>query len=427
MAIEKKTNILIVGSGGREEALKWKLSHSPRISNIFVAPGNGGTSPRGENVAIGINELDRLATFAADNNALTIVGSEEPLAKGIVNLFQEEGLPIFGPTKEAAVVESSKIEAVKLFQKLNIPHPFSYIPDNGDHGLALAEIIPFPYVVKGDALAGGKDVFVPETRAEGIEVVQSFVKQGKRFLFQKREYGPEVSLMAFTDGTVVVPLLPAQDHKRRFENDKGPNTGGMGAYAPVPKRVYSETTHKQVYDDILVPLVHGLRERGTPFKGVLYAGLMLTQEGPKVIEFNCRLGDPETQPLMMLLKSDLFVAINATIRETLEPEHVEFKQGAAVIAVMVSNGYPGSYETGYPVSGLDAAESSEFFEVFHAGTRRDTTGQILTSGGRVLGPTAYSPKGLSDARKNMYAKMALLGFAHEDHRLDIAAPALKNY
>lgn len=423
----KKYKILVVGSGGREHALGWKLSQSPQVANIYFAPGNGGTNGLGENVQIAAEDIRGLTAFAKSKNIdLTVVGPEVPLSKGIVDEFTKESLVIFGPTKSAARLESSKVWAVRFMQKYNIPHPESHIftqaekAKNFIKGLEENEL-----VVKADGLAAGKGVIVCKGKKEAqkavdrIMVKKEFGGAGDKIIIQKRLYGPELSLLAFTDGKTVVPLLPAQDHKQVFTGDRGPNTGGMGAYTPVP------FVKKQLFDQItkavLERAVVGMQKEGCPYKGVLYAGLMLTPHGPKVLEFNVRFGDPEAQALLVLLKSDLLPILLACITGSLGKQKVLFHKGAALCVVLASKGYPGAYQKGVPIRGLQKTSNAI---VFHAGTTLKD-GQVVSSGGRVLNVTARA-KTIADASRIVYnmIRPRKVYFKGMHYRKDIGKQAL---
>lgn len=399
-----KKKILIIGSGGREHALGWKLKQSTHIGKMFFAPGNGGTSQLGENISIAVHDKKELLKFAKKQKIdLIVVGPEAALATGIVDLFEKNNLKIFGPTKKAALIETSKSWATHFMKRHFIPHPRSReFTDAEKAKKFLRSSIGYQVVIKADGLAAGKGVIVHDTIDEAIQAIDTimiakeFGSAGNRILIQERLSGPELSVLAFTDGTTVIPLLSAQDHKRVFDNDKGPNTGGMGAYAPVPF-VTDELMQKIQYE-ILQPTVDGMREEGIPYKGVLYAGLMLTMDGPKVIEFNARFGDPEVQPLMMLLKSDLYEVLMACIDGTLQKDQVTFRKGAAICVVIAAGGYPGKYNKGDEIRGLNRDEKD--ITVFHAGTKIEN-GVVVTDGGRVLGVTTHAGS-FTEAQKKAY-------------------------
>lgn len=400
--------ILVIGSGGREHALVWKLSQSPLVKKVYCAPGNAGTLEDGENLAIAADDVTRLVRFARENAIdLTVVGPEAPLVAGIVNEFRRQGLVIFGPTAAAARLEGSKVFTKKLLRKASIPTAefavFSRFPeaeryiDEGDEQ---------PLVVKADGLASGKGVFVCATRAEAKAAVRTILQErsfgdaGSQVVIEECLAGEEASILAIVDGDTIVPLEVAQDHKRAYDNDLGPNTGGMGAYCPA-----SVVTHEimdEIVRRILVPTVHTMKVDGCPFSGVLYAGVMLTAGGPKVLEFNVRFGDPEAQPVLMRLKTDLAdVLLKAATGRLGELEGLDWDPRPAVCVVMASEGYPGDYKKGHPIYGLDEADKLPDVKVFHAGTALKN-GEVQNTGGRVLGVTALGNT-ISEAKQNAYA------------------------
>lgn len=397
--------VLIVGSGGREHAIGWKLQQSPDVGNLYFAPGNAGTAEIGENVPLSWVDEHR--------PALTVVGPEVPLAAGIVDVFEERGLPIFGPNKAASQLEVSKAWATDFMVRHAIPHPRSRVFRETDEAICFVRKPPWQnIVIKADGLAAGKGVILPELPVEAEDAVRSmlsgktFGDAGRTIVIQERLTGPEVSVLAFCDGKVAVPLIPAQDHKRRLDGDRGPNTGGMGAYAPV-----RDVDVEEIHRTILQPTVDGMRGEGHPYKGILYAGLMLTSQGPRVLEYNVRFGDPETQPLMMLLESDLTPILMACIQGTLKPEMVRFRSGAAVCVVLASEGYPESSTKGVIIEGLDAVRDPNI-QIFHAGT------------GRVLGVTAYGTT-IGEALQRAYGAIGTEGvhFKGMQYRNDIGKQA----
>ncbi len=422
--------ILIIGSGGREHALGWKLKQSNRVGKIYFAPGNGGTTQLGENVDIKASEIEKLLQFVLRNSiGLTIVGPEAPLALGIVDLFRKNKLVIFGPTKRAAQLETSKAWAVEFMKRNNIPQPFSYPFKDYKRALKFVNSRdPLSIVIKASGLALGKGVILPQTKKDATNAIEDimvrkiFGDAGSEIIIQERLSGPEVSLLALTDGTTIVPLVSAQDHKRIFDNDKGPNTGGMGAYAPVP--FFTKQAEKEAFETILKPTITGMKKEGIPYQGVLYAGLMMTDAGPKVLEFNARFGDPETQPIMMMFKSDLFEALYACANGTLGKEKITFHRGSSICVVIASKGYPGHYDKGEIIHGLDRNYGKETV-VFQAGTAMKDN-YAVTSGGRVLGVTAKG-KDIKSAIKNAYSiigKKAVY-FRGMRYRKDIGKKALK--
>jgi len=387
-------NVLIVGEGGREHALAWKLAQSRRIQRVFVAPGNAGTALEAENVDISAADTPRLIKFAQQNQiGLTVVGPEVPLSRGLVDAFQQSRLKVFGPSKAAAELESSKVFCKNLLRHADVPTADYQVFRNVDHAVMfLTEREDMPLVVKADGLAAGKGVFVCANKAEALEAVRrigrdkEFGDAGKQILIEERLDGQEASVLAITDGRTIVTLPPAQDHKRAFDGDAGPNTGGMGAYCPAP--LIDEAALHLIEEQVLVPTVHAMKRGRRPFRGVLYAGLMMTNQGPKVLEYNVRFGDPECQPLLMRLQSDLLDVLEATVDGKLdEIEPLRWDPRPAVCVVMASEGYPGPYERGLPIRGLEEAAKLPDVKIFHAGTSI-SNGQVVTNGGRVLGVTA---------------------------------------
>ncbi|MGL6226216.1 MAG: phosphoribosylamine--glycine ligase [Thermoguttaceae bacterium] len=391
-------NVLIVGSGGREHALAWKIKQSPRVHRVFVAPGNAGTARDAQNVAIEETDFPALIRFAKENEVgLTVVGPEIPLCLGIVDAFESEGLRIFGPNQKAAQLEGSKIFCKEILKKGNVPTGSHHSFYKADDAIGFLEADrDMPVVVKADGLAAGKGVFVCDHRNEAIEAIRrvqdeaEFGQAGSRFMLEERLTGEEASVLAITDGQTIVTLQPAQDHKAAFDGNRGPNTGGMGAYSPA--RLVDDTMLHWIEEHVLVPTVHALNRNETPFKGVLYAGLMMTPQGPKVLEYNVRFGDPECQPLLMRLKTDLVEIMEATIDGTLDRiAPLDWDPQTAICVVLASQGYPGPYEKGKIIHGLEIADSVPHVKVFHAGTRLSEKGEVLTNGGRVLGVTALGP------------------------------------
>ncbi len=421
--------ILIIGSGGREHALGWKLCQSPKVEKIYFAPGNAGTAMIGDNLPIKATEIDKLSDFAEKNKiGLTVVGPENPLSLGIVDLFESKGLKIFGPTKSAARLESSKAWSSQFMNKYHIPQPKSFVFHSYKKAHDFIDEISRPQsiVIKASGLALGKGVILPASKKEALTAIKTmmvdkqFGEAGREIVIQEKLTGPEVSVMAMTDGKTIIPLLPAQDHKRICDNDRGPNTGGMGAYAPVP--FVDKHLMGQIQKTILEPTIVGMKKEGCPYKGILYAGLMLTEDGPKVLEYNARFGDPETQPLMMLLQTDLLKLFLSVVNGTLEKQKIEFLQEAAVCVVLAAAGYPGKYAKGETIYGLDKKTYPPAF-VFQAGAVGQN-GQTVVSGGRVLGVTAKG-KDLKSAIKNGYSSIGKKGvyFKNMQYRKDIGAKA----
>jgi phosphoribosylamine--glycine ligase len=381
--------VLIIGSGGREHALAWKLKQSKKIQKLFCAPGNAGMMRIAKCVNIKANDIEQLADFAVDTGInLTVVGPEQPLALGVVDEFKRRKLKIFGPEKSAARLESSKAFAKEFMQKYHIPTAAFRIFDSLAEAIGFCKGIEFPTVIKVDGLAAGKGVMIVHNQEQAIQTLEQifterkFGEAGLRVIIESCLTGQEVSVMVITDGKTYLPLLPSQDHKQLLDGDRGPNTGGMGAFCPA--EFVTETVMGQINQFVLQPLIAALRKENIPYRGVLYAGLMLTAAGPKVLEFNCRFGDPETQAVLPLLKTDLMEVMRATVEGRLEKMgQLEWRRGSAVCVVMSSRGYPGEYTTGQRIAGLqDVREEGAY--VFHSGTERNNN-QWVTSGGRVLG------------------------------------------
>jgi len=426
-------HILVVGSGGREHALAWKLAQSSRSERIFVAPGNAGTASEGgkiENLAIKEHNVPALIQFAKENNVgLTVVGPEVPLCAGMVDAFEAESLRIFGPNKAAARLEESKIFCKEILRKGNVPTANSYAFTRGSDAIAfLTADRDAPIVVKADGLAAGKGVFVCENRAEAVEAIERISKNrefgsaGDSLILEERLQGQEASVLAITDGRTIVTLQPAQDHKAAYDGDTGPNTGGMGAYSPAP--VVDGKSLQRIEEYVLVPTVHTLNMNGTPFKGVLYAGLMMTKQGPKVLEYNVRFGDPECQPILMRLKTDLVDIFEATIDGTLDQlAPLDWDTRSAVCVVMASKGYPGDYAKGFAIHGLEEATKVPNTKVFHAGTALNDAGEIVTNGGRVLGVTGLGNT-VSEAKSAAYAAVECIRWEGAWCRKDISDKAI---
>jgi phosphoribosylamine--glycine ligase len=423
--------VLVVGNGGREHALAWKIRQSSHVERVFVAPGNAGTAADAENVAIAATDIPRLLEFARQNEiGLTVVGPEATLAAGLVDAFQGEGLRTFGPLRAAADLEASKVFCKNLLRHADVPTAdYRAFRDAKAAITFLKDRDDTPVVVKADGLAAGKGVVVCDNREQALAAVEriAFAKEfgeaGNQLVIEERLHGEEASVLAFTDGHTLVSMPACQDHKRAHDGDKGPNTGGMGAYCPTPL-VTSELLAK-VEEKILVPTVHQMKRSRRPFRGVLYAGLMVTSQGAKVLEYNVRFGDPETQPLLMRLKSDLVDLLEATIDGTLdEVAAPEWDPRPSVCVVMASEGYPDKYERGHPIRGLEEAAKVPDVKVFHAGTaiRED---QVVTDGGRVLGVTALGSS-ISAAKLQAYTAVKAIRFSGAWCRKDISDKAL-NY
>ncbi len=419
--------ILVIGSGGREHALVWKIHQSPRVKKIYCAPGSAAIGELAENVPLGVEDMERLAAFAEKEKIdLTVVGPELPLTLGIADLFEARGLRIFGPDKSAARLEGSKAFAKEILRNHHIPTAaFETFTDARSAKSYLSKLRP-PYVVKADGLAAGKGVLIGQSRAQAetaideILVRKVFAQAGEKVVIEEFLEGEEASFMALTDGEHVLPLASCQDHKRVFDNDEGPNTGGMGAYSPAP--VVTPTIHRRILDDILAPLFAGLRKKNILYRGVLYVGLMITQDGPKVLEFNARFGDPECQPIMMRLKSDLVPLLEATIDGKLDAIEPEWHNEAAVCVVLCAKGYPGAYDKGKEIHGLEDLKNWRKGFVFHAGTSRQND-RWLTSGGRVLGVTALGST-IGAAVEEAYRAVGKISWDGMHYRKDIAQKAI---
>lgn len=419
--------VLVVGGGGREHALVWKLAQSPRVEKIYAAPGNAGIAQLAECVPISSGDIEGLLGFAKEQGiGLTFVGPEDALMKGIVDRFEAEGLRVFGPRAAAAQLEGSKAFAKDLMKKYEIPTGEYQIFTDYDNALAFVWELDERCVIKADGLAAGKGVVVADTDTEAMAAVKemmldrAFGVAGDRIVVEERLVGQEVSVLAFTDGRTVVPLLAAQDHKQVFDGDKGPNTGGMGAYCPAP--IYTPELARSVVPKILEATVLAMEAEGCPYRGVLYAGLMITEKGPKVLEFNVRFGDPEAQPLLAMLDTDLVDIAEAVIDGRLSELEIRWKPGAAVCVVAAAGGYPGSYAKGEPIEGLDTAADDADVIVFHAGTKLEGD-RVVTAGGRVLGVTAVADD-IPSAISKAYETVGKISFKDIYYRKDIGQKAL---
>ncbi len=420
--------ILVVGSGGREHTLVWKIAQSPMVDKIFCAPGNAGTATLAENVAIKAEDIDGLAAFAAENAIdLTVVGPEGPLVKGIVDVFESKGLAAFGPSKAAAQLEGSKVFSKNHMLKYGISCAKGKSFTDPAKAKTYAKALGVPCVVKADGLAAGKGVIVCSSLNEAEEAIDgmlegnTFGEAGALVVVEECLKGEEASFIALTDGKTVLPLPESQDHKRIFDNDEGPNTGGMGAYSPAP--VLDHYLRTKAMNEVMIPAVQGMAKEGTPFKGVLYAGLMVDGDKIKVLEFNTRLGDPETQPILMRLKNDLVPLMEACCDGTLHNHSIKIDPRAAMCVVISSGGYPGAYETGHEITGLDAANAVKDTVVFHAGTALEGD-KVVASGGRVLGVTALGDT-VEAAINTAYEACGKIAFKDCFMRKDIGAKALK--
>ncbi len=420
-------NILVVGGGGREHALVWKLKQSELVTNVFCAPGNAGIAQIAECRDIPVTDIQGLLQFAMEKNVdFTVVGPELPLVMGIVDEFEKNSMPVFGPSEKAAELEGSKTFCKYLLDKYDIPTATYKVFTEYNEAREYLENSVIPIVVKADGLAAGKGAIVCMTREQAFDAIDLIMKQnafgeaGRKVVIEEFMEGPEVSVLAIADGENLVYLTPSQDHKRIFDQDKGPNTGGMGAYAPTP--YIDEAMMDHIKKTIMEPTLKGLALEGRPYKGVLYAGLMMTQSGPKVLEYNCRFGDPETQAVLPLVKTDLLEAMMASRDGTLKDLDFENYDSAAVCVVIASGGYPGKYENGKEILGLDG-RIDENIMVFHAGTRFEGD-KVVTNGGRVLGVTAAGDN-IKQAIDKVYKGVGKIAFDGAYYRRDIAWRALK--
>ena len=423
--------ILLIGSGGREHALAWKLAQSTQVEKIYAAPGNPGIAAveKCECVELNLKDLDSVADFAEEHGIdLTVVGPEATLVAGIADVFAARGLAVFGPSKAAAELEGSKAFAKNIMAKYNIPTAFFKVCEDLETAKAYVKEKGAPIVIKADGLAAGKGVVVAMTEAEALEAIDEMMGEqhkfggaGARVVIEEFMQGEEASLLAFTDGEYIVPMIASQDHKRAFDGDKGPNTGGMGTYAPAP--VLTDILRLRAVEKILKPIVAAMKAEGRTYKGCLYAGLMVCGDEVKVVEFNCRFGDPETQVVLPLLDGDLAEIMLACATGGLDKVDVAWKDRAAVCVVLASGGYPESYKQGYPISGLDKAAAMPETVVFHAGTKM-ADGEVVTAGGRVLGVTATG-KDIAEAQERAYKAAGVISFTDMQYRKDIAWRALK--
>jgi phosphoribosylamine--glycine ligase len=420
--------VLLVGGGGREHALAWKLAQGPSVDLLLAAPGNAGIEEVAECRPVDADDVAGLVRLAEEEAVdLVVVGPEAPLVAGLVDELERRGMAAFGPPADGARIEGSKVWAKELCVSLGIPTARSETFADATEAERYLDGLEPPYVIKAEGLAAGKGVTVTDSREGAVAAVRSalvdraFGAAGERVLVEEFLEGREVSALALTDGETTIPLAPAQDFKRVADGDAGPNTGGMGAYSPVP--YVDEDTWRRIGEEVLEPVVRGLRDRGIRYRGVLYAGLMLTSEGPKVLEFNCRFGDPETQAIVPRLDADLAELLAATARGTLADHKVVWRPEACVTVVLASEGYPGSYPSGVPIEGLDNENESDTVHVFHAGTSR-RFGRVVTAGGRVLAVSALG-KGLAEARDRAYRAASRISFEGMHHRTDIAEEAAR--
>jgi len=419
--------VLVVGSGGREHSLVWKISQSPLVKKIYCAPGNAGISSLAELVDIKAEHIFALLEFAKKKKIdLTVIGPEAPLVDGIVDAFEKEGMMVFGPRGSAAILEGSKVFSKDFMQRHGIPTASAEIFDNEKKALQHIENSKSALVIKADGLAAGKGVIVCSSKVDAkvaidrIMAKKEFGEAGATVVIEECLVGEEASILAFTDGETIVPMASSQDHKRAFDDDKGPNTGGMGAYSPAP--VVTDELFRQIDKTILKPTIAGMKKDGCLYKGVLYVGVMVTEDGPKVLEYNARFGDPETQAILPRMKSDLVEIMMAVVEGKLADVNIEWDGRSAVCVVMASGGYPGSYEKGKEIKGLKEAGELSDVVVFHAGTKK-LNGKIVTSGGRVLGVTALGSD-IKGAIDNAYKAVGLIDFDKAHYREDIGKKAL---
>jgi len=413
-----------VGAGGREHALSWKLSTSEKIDQVYTAPGNGGTS---QNIELSVTDIEGLAKFAQEKNCFTVVGPEDPLAAGIVDAFVEKGLPIFGPSKNAAKLESSKIWAKEFMKRNSIPTADFEIFDDAQKAKDFVKSYEKPVVIKADGLAAGKGVIVCKNKDEANDAIdtiltkKSFGDAGSKIIIEERIDGVEASYIALCDGKIALPMATSQDHKRVFDNDEGPNTGGMGAYSPTP--IIDEKLGTEIQEKIIDKTIHAMRDEGFEFKGFLYAGIMIKDGTPYVLEYNVRMGDPECQPILMRLDSDLYDYLHASSEGKLsELPEISWKNQYSVCVVLASQGYPSSYPTGDEITGFENIPSDAF--IFHAGTKKQDN-KIKSNGGRVLGVTALGSS-LQDAINNAYDACNHIRWTNKYHRTDIGKKGLSN-
>lgn len=420
--------VLVIGGGGREHAIVWKLAQSPRVDKIYCCPGNAGISDLAECVDLNMDDYDALVDFVKyEWIDLTIVGPEDPLSKGIVDVFEKNDLKIVGPSRKAAQLEASKVFAKEFMKRHGIPTAEYRVFTSYLHAEEHVRMKGAPIVIKADGLAAGKGVIVAKSVDEAIDALKRIMKErvfgeaGDRVVIEECLEGEEASYLIFTDGETILPMASSQDHKRVFDNDEGPNTGGMGAYSPAP--VVSSDIEKKIMERIMKPAIKGLTKEGIKYKGVLYAGLMIKDDEPYVLEFNCRFGDPETQPLLTRLKSDLLEISLAIVEERLSKMALQWRPEASVCVVAASGGYPGKYEKGKVITGLEEVKKMEDIVVFHAGTTYQD-GKIVTSGGRVLGVTALGVD-IKDARDRAYGAIEKIHFEGMHYRKDIARRAIE--
>ena len=421
-------NVLLIGSGGREHAMVWKIAGSRKVNKIFCAPGNGGISEIAECVNINPEETEKLISFAKGNSIdITVIGPEIPLVNGIVDEFEKNNLRIFGPAKDAARLEESKSFAKEFMKQNNIPTAKFKTFDSIEKAKSFIEECRFPLVIKADGLAAGKGVIIVDSMEDALKTLNDIMERkifgsaGDKVIIEEMLHGEEASFLVFTDGNSVIPMPSSQDHKRIFDNDEGPNTGGMGAYSPAP--VINKSLEKKIMERVIYPTINGMKKEGKIYKGILYAGIMVCNGEPFVLEFNVRFGDPETQPILMRMKSDIMTVIEAVINGNLGEIKINWDDRSAVCIVMASKGYPGDYEKGKEISGLREAGELDDVAVFHAGTKKDGN-KFYTTGGRVLGVTALG-NGIKEAIARAYEATEKIHFEGAQFRKDIGRKALE--
>jgi phosphoribosylamine--glycine ligase len=415
-------NILIVGGGGREHAIAYKLSQSKKVKKLYCAPGNGGIASVAECIPIKASDIDGVVNFSKQNNIdLVVVAPDDPLVLGMVDALEANGIRAFGPRKNAAIIEGSKVFSKELMKKYHIPTAKYEVYDNPKSALDYLENASFPAVIKAEGLALGKGVVIAQNKQEAQDAVHAmmedkiFGESGNRIVIEEFLTGREVSMLAFTDGKTIKTMVSSEDHKRVFDFDKGPNTGGMGTISPSP--IYTSEIHQECMEKIYIPTIEAMNKEGRPFKGCMYFGLIITADGPKVIEYNARFGDPETQVVLPRLKSDLLTIFEAVIDERLAEIDIEWDNGAAVCVIMASGGYPAKYPTGIEIFGLCEAEELYNVTIYHAGTKTQN-GKMLTAGGRVLGVTATG-NNLNEALETAYQAVQKISFEGAHYRNDI--------
>lgn len=414
--------VLIIGGGGREHAIAWKAAQSPRVTGLYCAPGNAGIAQLARCVNISVSDHEGLADFAVrEGIGLTIVGPDDPLAAGIVDVFEEKGLRVFGPRKNAAIIESSKVFSKNLMKKYHIPSAAYEVFDSAKEAISYLKTGKYPIVLKADGLALGKGVLICGSYEEAVKGVKTIMEEkqfgaaGNRLVIEEYMTGREVSVLAFCDGTHIKPMTSAQDHKRAGDGDRGPNTGGMGTFSPSPfyTKEIDEFCRKYIYQ----PTMDAMKAEGRDFTGILFVGMMLTAEGPKVLEYNARFGDPEAQVVLPRMKNDLLEVCEACLEGRLDQTELSFEDDAAVCVILASQGYPGHYDKGFEIKGLENFRDKGDYHIFHAATRQDGT-RIVTNGGRVLGVTAVG-RSLREAREKAYSGTELIYFNNKYMRRDI--------